>query len=273
MAFLDRGGVRLYFELEGQGEPVLFIQGVGVAGSGWRPQVQGLATEFSTLIFDNRGLGRSAPCSGPIRLEEMAADAAALLEAVGWETAHVVGHSLGGLIAQQLALDAPSRVRSLSLVCTFAHGREAARLTPWVLWMTLRTRLGSRSSRRRAFLEMLYPAAALKGRNLPQLAEEVGALIGRDLADSPSILLKQVRAMARHDVSGRLGELGGIPTLVLSAECDPIAQPRYGRELASRIPGAAFELLAAASHGVTLQEPKLINDRLRRFFRGRNQVQ
>ncbi len=266
MALLNRDDTTLFFESAGHGEPILFIQGVGVSGRGWLPQVRDLSTGFATLVFDNRGLGRSVPCRGPIEISAMADDAQALLDAAGWTSAHIVGHSMGGIIAQHLALTVPERVRSLSLLCTFARGREAARLTPWVLWMTLRTRLGSRSARRRAFLEMLYPTEYLQRSDQETLAAEVGDLIGRDLADSPPILLQQVRALGRHDLSQRLGELAAIPTLVVSASQDPIARPSYGRDLASRVPGAVFELIPEVSHGLPLHRPDLINDRLKQFL-------
>jgi aminoacrylate hydrolase len=266
VALLKLADCDVFYELAGNGPPVLFIQGVGVAGEGWRPQVDGLAGSFSTLRFDNRGLGKSVSCRGRISIEAMAADARDLLDAAGWESAHVVGHSMGGVIAQQLALDVPARVRSLSLLCTFPRGKDAARLTPWVLWMTLRTRVGSRRMRRQAFLEMLFPKEELQRADLDLLATQVGALIGRDLADSPSILMKQVQALARHDVSARLGELAAIPTLVVNAEHDPIAPPRYGRRLAELIPGARYEEVPAASHGVTIQKADLINGRLGKFL-------
>lgn len=266
MALLKLADCDVFYELAGSGPPVLFIQGVGVAGEGWRPQVDGLAENFSTLRFDNRGLGESVPCRGRISIEAMAADARTLLDAAGWESAHVVGHSMGGVIGQQMALDVPARVRSLSLLCTFPRGKDAARLTPWVLWMTLRTRVGSRPMRRRALLEMLFPQDELQRADRDSLATRVAALIGRDLADSPSILMKQVQALARHDVSGRLGELAAIPTLVVSAEHDPIAPPRYGRRLAELIPGARYEEVPAASHGVTIQKAELINARLAKFI-------
>jgi aminoacrylate hydrolase len=263
---LERADVQLSYELAGQGPPILFIQGVGVTGEGWRPQVRGLQDRFQTLTFDNRGIGRSQPCRGPISIEAMAEDAHALLDAAGWESAHLVGHSMGGVIAQQLALDCPKRVRSLSLLCTFARGKDAARLTPWVLWMTLRTRLGSRRMRRRAFLEMLMPPDDLQGVELDELAAQVGLLVGRDLADQPPILMKQLRALGRHDALNRLPELRDIPTLVVSAESDRIALPQYGRTLAAAIPGARYEQITAASHGVIFQKAGQINQMLAQFF-------
>ena len=266
MGLLKRPDVELYYELSGQGTPILFIQGVGAAGEAWRPQVSELAGNFQTLLFDNRGLGKSVPCRGPISIEAMAEDARALLDAAGWSSAHVVGHSMGGVIAQQLALDCPQRVRSLSLLCTFARGVDGARITPWVLWVSLRTRIGARRMRRRAFLEMLLAKDELRTADLDELASRFAKLIGRDLADQPPILMQQLKALGRHDCSKRLPELGAIPTLVLSAEHDPIALPRYGRQIAELIPGARFEEIPAAAHGVIIQKADLINQKLRHWF-------
>ena len=266
MSIFKRPGVDLYYEVSNQGRPVLLIQGVGVVSEGWRLQVDALRQRFQALIFDNRGIGKSAPCSAPISIEGMAEDARALMDAAGWESAHVIGHSMGGVIAQQLALDCPRRVRSLSLLCTFARGKDAARLTPWVLWMTLRTRVGTRPMRRRAFLEMICPPAALQTADTDALALRFAELIGRDLAEQPPILMKQLMAMSRHNAYSRLGELRDIPTLVVSAEHDRIALPRDGQMLASAIPGARFELLRDTSHGVIIHAPGRVNDLLLRFL-------
>jgi pimeloyl-ACP methyl ester carboxylesterase len=266
MAKLKRDGVVLDYEISGEGPPLLFIQGIGVVGGCWRPQAKALEGRYQTVFFDNRGIGKSLPCTGKISIESMAEDARALMDAVGWESAHVVGHSMGGVIAQQLALDAPKRVRSLSLLCTFGRGKDAARLTPWVLWMTLRTRIGTRRMRRRAFLEMLWPADALRDADTDELAERVAALVGRDLAEQPPVLMKQLLAMGRHNALARLKDLSGIPTLVLSGEKDPIALPRYGRMLADAIPGAHFEVMAGTSHGMTIHKADEVTRRLKSFI-------
>ncbi|HMJ66139.1 MAG TPA: alpha/beta hydrolase [Candidatus Binatia bacterium] len=266
MSILKQHEVDLYYELSGHGPPVLLIQGVGVVGECWRPQVDEMERKFQTLLFDNRGIGKSSRCSGPISIDAMAADARALMDAAGWESAHVIGHSMGGVVAQQLALDCPKRVRSLSLVCTFSRGKDAARLTPWVLWMTLRTRIGTRRMRRRAFLEMLWTPDALKRADKDALAERVAGLIGRDLAYQPPILMKQLMAMGRHDISHRLTELRDIPGLVISAEHDHIALPRYGEMLAEATAAARFDTIPKASHGVTIQMADEINKKLIEFL-------
>jgi len=268
MPRLKLNDATLHYELEGHGEPVLFIQGCGVTGSGWQPQVDELSESFQCLSFDNRGIGRSTTSATHLTVEQMAADALALLDAAGWQSAHVVGHSLGGVIAQQLALDAPERIKSLALLCTFSKGSEGGRMTPPIIWMGLRTRLGTRAMRRRAFLRMLFPQEFLDGMCIDELAATLGPVIGRDLADSPPILMKQVKALAAHDCTARLHELSGIPTLVVSAKKDPIALTHFGQLLCLHIDGSRYVEIPEASHGVTLQEPELIPSPLRDHFRG-----
>ena len=266
MPVLHTADVDLHYELSGEGPPLLLIQGVGCIGETWRPQVRELRERYQVLTFDNRGIGASQPCRGAITIPAMAADALALMDAAGWESAHVAGHSMGGLIAQQLAADAPQRVRSLSLQCTFSKGSEAARITPWVLWMNLRIRLGPRRSRRRAFLELVMPPGAVTQANAEALIVEMTSLVGRDLSEQPPILMKQVMAMGKHDISARLRELSHIPTQVLSAQHDPIAKTEYGRRLASLIPGSVYEELSGASHAVTIHDAPRVNERMSAFL-------
>jgi pimeloyl-ACP methyl ester carboxylesterase len=113
-------GCSLSFSEQGTGEPVVFIQGVGLHGEGWRPQTEVLQMAFRCVTFDNRGMGASQPLTGKLTLEQMATDTLAVMDAAGIASAHLVGHSLGGCIAQQVALAFPSRVKSLSC-CAHRH--------------------------------------------------------------------------------------------------------------------------------------------------------
>jgi pimeloyl-ACP methyl ester carboxylesterase len=261
---LERPDTTIHYELDGSGPPVLLIQGVGVIGAGWTPQVEALRDRFTLCAFDNRGIGRSAALTQPTSIGAMADDALALLDALGWARAHVVGHSMGGLIAEQLALDAPTRVHSLGLLCTPASGRAGARPGGRVIWIAVRGRVGTRAMRRRAFLELVMPRSARLGTDadLAALAERLVPLFGRDLADNPPILLQQLRAMGRHDITGRLSALASIPTLVVSADEDPIAPPSAGRATAQRIGSARHVELPDSGHGVTLHRPDVINSLL-----------
>ena len=258
-AAIEFRGCRLSYEVQGSGPPVVFIQGVGLHGRGWTPQVQGLRHAFRCLTFDNRGMGASQPVGAAITVPVMAEDALRIMSEAGWDSAHLVGHSLGGPIALEMALTSPARVRSLSLLCTVARGADATRLSRRILWLGLRSRIGTRPMRRRAFLRMVMPEAALRERDADALALELEPLFGHDLADQPPVAMKQLGALRAFDATGRLGRLAGIPTLVVSAAHDPIAPPRFGRALAAGIPGARYVGFADASHGLPIQHPDRVN--------------
>lgn len=265
---LDHDGCRLHYRVRGPagGPPVLFVQGVGVHGDGWRPQVDALADRFRCLTFDNRGMGLSQPAGGGrLTVERMADDARALMDALGWASAHVVGHSLGGLVAVRLALSARPRVRSLALLCTFADGRVAARPTPWILWVGTRTRIGTRRMRRRAFLQLILPPAdfaTLGAAGADALAARYAPLFGHDLADAPPVAMKQLGAAKRYDATPQLPDLAGLPTLVASATHDRIAPPWAGRAIAAGVPGARLVELPDAAHGVPIHQPGRVNSLL-----------
>jgi pimeloyl-ACP methyl ester carboxylesterase len=260
MPVLRRDGVDLAYESEGSGPAILLIQGAGTIGETWRPQVAALEQTFTCITFDNRGTGGSGLPTGELTIEAMAGDALALMEALRIERFHVAGHSMGGLIAQQVALQARARVASLTLLCTFAHGWQASRLTPAMFLTAMRMRIGTRPMRRNAFMELVMPAGYLRQVDRAQLASHLAPLFGRDLADQPPVVMKQVRAMSRYDAGPQLGSLAGIPTLVLSATEDRIAAPQYGRELAHLIPGARYIQIEHAGHGVTIQLAGKVNE-------------
>ena len=255
-------GCRFAFDLEGQGPPVVFVQGVGVAGSGWRPQVRALSGSFQCLAFDNRGMGGSQPVGAPLSIERMARDTLALMTHLGWDSAHVVGHSMGGPIALEMALLEPARVRSLGLLCTVARGADATRLTRRMLELGLLSRIGPRSSRRRAFLRIVLPEADVPA-DTDALAAELAPLFGHDLAVQPPIAMKQLAALRAYDATDRLARLAGTPTLVIAAAHDPIAPPQFGRALAAGIPGARYGEIADASHGLPMHRVERVNELLR----------
>lgn len=245
---------------------MLFIQGVGVCGSGWSPQVEDLSRDYACLSFDNRGMGASQPIGSTLTIEQMVEDALVLMDAEGWQSAHVVGHSLGGLVAQAIALNARERVRSLSLLCTFSRGSDATKMSAGMMWIGLRTRVGTRRQRRRAFLELTMPADFLRGQNVDELAHKLEPIFGHDLADQPPVVMKQLGAARKYNATPRLGELAGTPTLVVTAKHDRIARPEYGRAIASAIPRANYVEIADAAHGVTIQKADEINGILREHF-------
>src|SRR5262245_27915363 len=233
---LEHNDCTLAYDVRGDGPAVLFIQGVGVHGDGWKPQTDALSARARCLYFDNRGMGRSLPVPAAVTVEEMADDARALVDAEKWDKFHVVGHSLGGLVALCLALSARDCVRSLSLLCTFADGRAAAPLTTRMCWLGMRSRVGTRRMRRRAFVRLVMAPTA--NFDADALAEQLAPLFGHDLADQPPIVGKQLKALRGYSAVEELAELVGVPTLVMNGVHDPISPPHVSRALADGIRGA-----------------------------------
>lgn len=265
-ATLEIDGCPIAYRVRGAGPPVVWIQGVAVQGEAWRPQIEELAARYRCLTFDNRGFGASVPAGAAITVERMAADTLALMDHLGWESAHLVGHSLGGQVALEIALTARSRVRTLALLCTFFRGRDAVALSAAKVWIGLRTYVGTRRMRRRAFLEMVMPASELASSDRDELAAELAGLFGHDLADHPAVERAQLSALRRYDASSRLGSLAGLPTLVISAHEDRIARPDSGLALSAAIPGSLFLDIPDAGHGVPIQKPEEVNRRLEQLF-------
>lgn len=258
MPTIHTTGERIHYAKTGSGPAVLLIQGVGMIGQGWRPQVDALSARFETFTFDNRGIGGSSG-EGALTIEAMAADAVAIMDAERIERFHVIGHSMGGLIAQHLALTCRRRVKSLALLCTFANGKDATALSVRMLALTLQSRIGTRAMRRHGMLRMIMPDDYLRQTDRDALAQELQQLFGRDLADQPPIVMTQLRAMSRYSAVARLPELSRIPTLVASAAHDPIAPPQLGRALAAAIDGARFIEFPHASHAVPIQCASEVN--------------
>jgi len=259
MPILDTPGASIHYVRTGTGPPVLLIQGVGVIGHGWTPQVDALKDRFTLVSFDNRGIGSSTLRDGRLTIDDMATDALAILDALGLERVHVVGHSMGGVIAQALALRAPQRVSSLAFLCTFVRGKDGSQVTMAMLATALRMRIGTRVMRRNAFLELIMPSRYLQQVDRPALARTLEPLFGHDLAEQPPIVMKQLGAMSKFDAGASLGTLGHIPTLVVSAAEDRIARPASGRALAAAIPGARYVEIADAGHGLPIHRASETN--------------
>lgn len=262
-----RDGCNIHFTSFGSGPPVLFIQGVGVHGDAWKPQTDVLSAHYQCVSFDNRGIGRSQPPSTNLTVEQLADDALAVIDAIGWSSTHIVGHSLGGAVAQCVAIKAPQRVRSLSLLCTFARGSDAG-ANGRMMWLGARSRIGTPRMRRSAFLEMLAPPSALIGVDREAMARDMKPVFGHDLADHAPIENQQLSALRKFDATPQLAGFASIPTLVVSAEFDPISTPAIGRKMADGIPGSRYVLMPNTAHGVPLLSASAINALLYEHFAG-----
>ncbi len=260
---LDDG--TLYFERQGHGPPVLLIQGVGCIGRVWRPQVDELSDAFDCIHYDNRGIGQSTGDVSRLSIEQMADDALCLLDSLGIDRVHVVGHSMGGAIAVQLSLMVPARVRSLTLMCTVHRGKDV--LTP--TWALLRngitTNVGTLAMRRRATARMLCSPEFLTEVGTDRAIELLSETFERDVAALPTIASRQIRALCRSDCSARLGELS-MPSMVMAARHDPIGRPVLAERLKASLRPREFHLFEDASHALPIERRDRVNRLLRDFL-------
>ncbi|MBV9611647.1 MAG: alpha/beta fold hydrolase, partial [Acidobacteriaceae bacterium] len=243
------GLTRLYWEQHGSGPPVLLIMGLSFTHEMWFRVLPNLLPRYRTLLFDNRGMGRSDCPRGPYSIRQMAADAVAVLDAAGLSSAHVVGASMGGMIAQELALTYPERVRSLVLGCTTYSGLLGKwphfRHVPHPLQWPRATRL----DRERALRSLLYAEATPTERIEEDLAVRCGCTW------TYKGFLNQLAAILRWNAYRRLPRIQ-VPTLVIHGAEDHLVPPHNGRVIASRIPGARWELIPHAGHILITDQPE-----------------
>jgi 3-oxoadipate enol-lactonase len=246
------GDVRLAFEVRGEGDPILFIHGLGYSRLGWGPAPDLLARDFRVVLFDNRGVGESDTPPGLYTVPELAADAVAVLDAAGVERAHVVGVSLGGYIAQEVALSYPDRVDRLVLASTAVPSGEGAHPMPQRGLDGFARFAGlSREDGLRLLVENSLGDHGVRER--PELAEEIYRY---RLAHAPSLESWQAQAAAGAtfiQASRPVGEIRA-PTLIVHGGADAIVDPRNADVLAERIPGARVERFPDRGHLLMWEE-------------------
>lgn len=263
LAQLDR--IRLHYDECGVGDPVLLVMGFAVPGSGWQLQVEGLSPTHRVVTFDNRGIGRSDCPSGLYSTDQMAKETLSLMDHLGMERAHVVGISMGGMIAQKVALAAPRRVRTLALLATHGGGRQALARPATVRRFIQLQATKDPQVRLRLFNEILFTPAfvAEHGARLRDgMAKELGGL--RQPANG---FRGQMAAVFRHRTGAKLAALHGLPTLILHGEADAIVHPRNGHLLKEWMPWAQHRELPGVGHGINVQARDTVNAALLEHFR------
>ena len=248
--YADSSGVRLAYEVRGDVEPLVFIHGLGYDRFGWGPLPDLLAKDFRVVVFDNRGVGDSDVPEGPYAVSQMAADVAAVLDAAGMEQANVVGVSLGGYIAQELALTYPERVRKLVLGSTAPGGPRSHPMPAPGLEAFGRFPTMEREAGLRLMVENSLGGHAVRER--PELVEEIYAY---RLERGPSLAGWQAQAYAgaTFDAYDRVGKIDA-PTLVLQGGGDNVVDPRNAELLVELIPDARLELIPDRGHLLIWEE-------------------
>jgi 3-oxoadipate enol-lactonase len=231
--------VKLAWESHGEGVPVLLVHGLGYTREGWGPQRERLARRYRVLSYDNRGIGESEIPPGPYTVADLAGDALQVLDETGVERAHVVGTSLGGMVAQLLAAEHPERVDRLVLAATTPGGAGAFPLPQRTLaLMAEPPTLPPEVALRRFVENALAPGSPF--------VDEVLAY-RRQHPPDPAGWAAQAAAGAAWDADGRLQRITA-PTLVVTGTADAVVDPRNAQLLADAIPDARIELIDDAAH-------------------------
>lgn len=253
MPSVEVRGRELYVERRGAGEPLLLIMGLSGTHRSWGDGfLDLLAPGFELIVYDHRGIGLSGPLDGPFTIADLAHDAAGLLDAIGIGETHVMGISMGGMVAQELALATPGRVRTLTLGCTYAGGPQGVitdRAT--ITRMLAATASGDRELQLRTAWEVnVAPAFA---------ADESAYAAFRERALAapapPAVVLEQLKATAVHDASARLADIAA-PTLVVHGDLDAMLGVANGRAIAAAIPGSRLEILEGVGHLFWIERPE-----------------
>ena len=254
-------GTRISYTVTGRrdGEPLLMIQGLGADSRGWTFQKRALS-RFRLILMDNRGVGGSDRPSGPYDLEVMAADAVAVLDHAGYGSAHVVGASMGGILAQIMAVRFPDRVRSLTLACTACRHFEWRRelLQEWAEQAQAH---GMREFVRRNLRWMVGP------RSLRRLAPALAVLGPLAFSVPVSSFVAQIHAILDMD-DGLRDELGTIrvPTLVLVGSQDVLTTQGDAEEIASFVPGAELAVIRGGAHLFQVEQAAAFNRTVGEFL-------
>lgn len=255
-------GLKLYYEIEGDGEPVVLIPGFAAGRWIWFKQIGELAREFRVIIFDPRGVSASDKPEGPQTMCLLADDVAHLLQTIGIESAHIVGASFGGFVAQEFALKYPSMTRKLVLCCTSFGGPNHVTPAPETLLALASTKGLNSEERMRANLLLAFSPEYVR----TEVAEVDRVVHLRAANEVPEhIYLSQLQAAVSFDTESRLERIES-PTLVLSGDADVIVPVENSRNLAARIRGSKLRIIEGGSHTFFIERAAEFNQIVTEFL-------
>lgn len=256
--YIDTNGQKLYYEVHGEGEPLVLIMGIGYDATLWGlHQIPAFSERLQVIAFDNRDVGRSSKATRPYTIADMADDVAGLMDGLQIDRAHILGISMGSMIAQEFALRHPERLNKLILTGA-SGGTGRAKFDPISIWSFVKQQ--DTEGLTFAAQQILWLFSTDFVRN-HQAVDETLALLGSNPKPvSPEAYDRQANAYVQHDALDRLSQITA-PTLVVTGERDRLTPPWIGRELADAIPNARFHLVEGpgASHVLPLERPEDFN--------------
>jgi pimeloyl-ACP methyl ester carboxylesterase len=252
MPYVDNNGVKIWWQEQGRGEPVLAIMGLSFSLEMWHRTAPVLAKKFRVILFDNRGVGRSDVPRGPYLIARMAGDAAAVMSAAGLRSAHVMGASMGGMIAQEFALQYPHRVRSLMLGCTWCGGRRAVRPDFRSFPSLGEFQRLSAEAKMRSMIPLLYAAGTPKER----IEEDIALRL--QFVPTTRGYYSQLLGTVVWQSWNRLPRIHH-PVKIMHGAFDRLIPVANARLLESRLPDARTFIVPDAGHVFTTDQPEIVN--------------
>jgi 3-oxoadipate enol-lactonase len=269
MPTVKANDINIYYEIHGEGEPLLMIQGYSFYSGHWMTMLPKVAKEYKAIIFDNRGTGRTDKPEPPYTMKMMAADAKGLLDAIGIAKANVFGVSMGGMIAQEFALTYPDVVLDLIVGCSNCGGTESVAPTAEALAFLFNPEAArfTVEERARATAPWIWTQDFIDKN--PQAVEELVAVTAKYPTPEQGFA-GHGQAIISHNTCDRLNQIK-VPTLVIAGDSDRLIPPENSKIIASKIPGAELVILKNAGHAFTQSPdaPKAILDFLKRHPGGK----
>lgn len=246
------GDVNMYYEVHGEGEPLVLITGLSSDHKTWLPFLPAFTNNYRVLIMDNRGIGQTEYPDAQFSVDDMADDTSGLMDKLGIETAHVIGHSLGGRIAQKLVLNYPEKVKSLILCATSASQPKRSKL----MLNTLADEINNGMSLG-ALLKIMMGISFTENsfQNVDAINQRIDSRAEGLNSDYARNFARQVKASADYDTTSELNQIK-VPTLVLAADNDFIFPLEFVKELADGIPGASLTIMKGTGHSLLLEKPE-----------------
>ena len=257
MPVAENGNVEIYYEIIGAGEPLVMIEGLGSDHRGLKLRQVPVFRRagYKCIILDNRGIGRSSMPDEPYTTLEMASDVACVLSAAGCSPAHVAGWSMGGAIAQHLAIQHPGCVTTLQLHCTWS------RTDRYLAWQLERRRVALAKVGREELIRNLmlstFTPNFFQNRH-DEVEATVRAMIGDPSVQPEYSYLRQLDACKAHDSEPALSDIK-VPTLITVGKEDPLISVRFAERLNSFLPNATLKVIEQAAHGHSIEQPEEFN--------------
>ena len=262
MPLAQCGEIKIEYYMDGEGPPLLMLRGLGGQASTWgEPLLSGLRDEFTVIRMNHRGIGLSETTGEPFTMQTMADDAAALLEAIGIESAHVFAVSMGGMVAQELVLNHPGRVNGLILGCTFPGGPNSVSAGPEITMLLLPDpNLSPADQARRSWPALTTQAMIDDGVFLEEMIR-----IGTEAPTPPEVIGQQVAAVQGFDAYDRLPSIKH-PTLVIHGDADIVVPIENGRMLNERMPESTLEIVPGGAHMFFWEQPQRTSELISEFL-------